>query len=70
MMVAVGWENLDAIPERLLRLLGFSLNDFMGYVDGRNPRKGVEMRRRRLIEWGIREREREERERKARDSKL
>jgi len=74
MIVAVGWEDLDALPERLLRLLGFSLNDFMGYVDGRNPRWGVENRKRRLVEWGIREKEREreerERERERKTSKL
>ena len=51
MIVAMGWENLDAAPKKLLKLLGFSTNHFMGYVDGRAPRTGVEMRKQRLIEW-------------------
>lgn len=51
MIVAMGWENLDAVPVKLLKLLGFSTNGFMGYVDGRAPRTGVEMRKKRLIEW-------------------
>ncbi|KAN0108787.1 phytanoyl-CoA-dioxygenase-like protein [Hyaloscypha variabilis] len=68
MIVAVGWEDLDAVPERLRELLGFSLNGFMGFVDGVNPRRGVEMRRRRLIEWAL-EREREK-EKEKKESKL
>jgi ectoine hydroxylase-related dioxygenase (phytanoyl-CoA dioxygenase family) len=59
MIVAVGWEDLDAIPKRLLTLLGFSLNEFMGYVDGRAPRTGVEMRKKRLVEWAIKQKEQE-----------
>jgi hypothetical protein len=59
MIVAVGWEDLDAIPKRLLTLLGFSLNEFMGYVDGRAPRTGVEMRKKRLVEWALKQREQE-----------
>lgn len=56
--MAVGWEKLDEIPKRLLSLLGFNTHDFMGYVDGRSPRAGVEIRKRSLIEWGL-EKERE-----------
>jgi ectoine hydroxylase-related dioxygenase (phytanoyl-CoA dioxygenase family) len=51
--VAMGWEDLDAVPKKLLALMGFSTHDFMGYVDGRSPRAGVEMRKKRLVEWGI-----------------
>tara|TARA_R110002060_G_scaffold67710_2_gene76392 strand:- start:546 stop:686 length:141 start_codon:yes stop_codon:yes gene_type:complete len=29
----------------------------MGYVDGRSPRAGVEMRKKRLLEWGAKKRE-------------
>ena len=61
MTVAMGWEDLDAVPKRLLQLMGFSTHDFMGYVDGRAPRTGVEMRKARLVEWAIREREKEKR---------
>ncbi|KAG9238426.1 phytanoyl-CoA-dioxygenase-like protein [Amylocarpus encephaloides] len=57
MTVAMGWEDLDAVPKRLLELLGFSTHDFMGYVDGRSPRAGVEMRKRRLVEWGMKNEE-------------
>ncbi|EHL01214.1 hypothetical protein M7I_2911 [Glarea lozoyensis 74030] len=55
--VATGWEDLDQIPKRLLALMGFSTHEFMGYVDGRSPRAGVEMRKKRLIEWGIKQEE-------------
>ncbi len=48
--MAVGWEDLDSIPKRLLELLGYSTHVFGGYVDGRSPRAGVEMRKRRLLE--------------------
>jgi len=51
MIVAIGWENLDAIPKKLLGLLGFTTKEFMGHVDGRAPRTGVELRKKRLIEW-------------------
>lgn len=51
--VAMGWEDLDQVPKKLLALMGFSTHDFMGYVDGRSPRAGVEMRKQRLIEWGL-----------------
>jgi len=51
MTVAMGWENLDQVPKKLLSLMGFSTHEFMGYVDGRAPRTGVEMRKKRLIEW-------------------
>jgi ectoine hydroxylase-related dioxygenase (phytanoyl-CoA dioxygenase family) len=64
MTVAMGWENLDQVPKRLLALMGFSTHEFMGYVDGRAPRTGVEMRKKRLVEWALRERE------KVRGSKL
>jgi ectoine hydroxylase-related dioxygenase (phytanoyl-CoA dioxygenase family) len=72
MTVAMGWEDLDAVPKRLLQLMGFSTHDFMGYVDGRAPRTGVEMRKKRLIEWALRERENEmEKEKeKEREAKL
>lgn len=66
MTVAQGWENLDQLPKRLLSLMGFSTHDFMGYVDGRSPRVGVEMRKKRLIEWALREKEKE----KTQNSKL
>jgi ectoine hydroxylase-related dioxygenase (phytanoyl-CoA dioxygenase family) len=58
--VAVGWEDLDIVPKRLLQLMGFSTLEFMGHVDGRSPRAGVEMRKKRLIEWAIKKREKEE----------
>jgi ectoine hydroxylase-related dioxygenase (phytanoyl-CoA dioxygenase family) len=61
MIVAQGWEDLDQVPKRLLQLMGFSLNNFMGYVDGRSPRAGVEMRKKRLVEWALREKEKESR---------
>jgi ectoine hydroxylase-related dioxygenase (phytanoyl-CoA dioxygenase family) len=65
--VSTGWEDLEGIPKRLLALLGFSTHAFMGYVDGRSPRAGVEMRKKRLIEWGI---EREKEKEKGGSSKL
>ena len=58
MTVAMGWEDLDVVPKRLLQLMGFSTHDFMGYVDGRAPRTGVEMRKKRLIEWALNQKER------------
>src|SRR5271168_3787824 len=61
MTIAMGWEDLDQVPKKLLQLMGFSTHDFMGYVDGRAPRTGVEMRKKRLIEWALREKEKEER---------
>jgi len=51
--IAQGWEDLDQLPKKLLALMGFSTHDFMGYVDGRSPRAGVEMRKKRLIEWAM-----------------
>jgi ectoine hydroxylase-related dioxygenase (phytanoyl-CoA dioxygenase family) len=69
MTVAMGWEDLDQVPKRLLQLMGFSTHDFMGYVDGRSPRVGVEMRKKRLIEWALREREKEKEEKES-SSKL
>jgi ectoine hydroxylase-related dioxygenase (phytanoyl-CoA dioxygenase family) len=57
MTIAMGWEDLDQVPKRLLQLMGFSTHDFMGYVDGRAPRTGVEMRKKRLIEWAVKEKE-------------
>jgi len=59
MTIAMGWEDLDQVPKKLLQLMGFSTHDFMGYVDGRAPRTGVEMRKKRLIEWALNEREKE-----------
>ena len=53
---------MEEVPERMLELMGMSLHGFMGYVDGRAPRRGVERRRERLIEWGIEEEKRMERE--------
>ena len=61
MTVAMGWEDLDQVPKKLLQLMGFSTHAFMGYVDGRAPRTGVEMRKKRLIEWALNERKKEER---------
>lgn len=52
-IVSQGWEDLDQVPKRLLQLMGFSTHDFMGQVDGRSPRAGVEMRKKRLIEWAL-----------------
>ncbi|EDO02725.1 hypothetical protein SS1G_05202 [Sclerotinia sclerotiorum 1980 UF-70] len=57
MTIAMGWDDLDKVPERLLRLMGFSTHDFMGYVDGRSPRAGVEMRKKRMIERAFKERD-------------
>lgn len=59
MTVSTGWEDLDLVPKRLLQLMGFSTHHFMGYVDGRAPRTGVEMRKKRLIEWALKEKEKE-----------
>lgn len=70
MTVAMGWEDLDRVPKRLLQLMGFSTHGFMGYVDGRAPRTGVEMRKKRLIEWALMEREKEKEKRKENGSKL
>ena len=55
MTIAMGWEDLDQVPKRLLQLMGFSTHDFMGYVDGRAPRTGVEMRKKRLVEWAVKQ---------------
>jgi hypothetical protein len=55
----MGWEYLDRVPERLLKLMGFSMFGFMGFVEGRPSRMGVEMKKWRLIEWALKERERE-----------
>jgi ectoine hydroxylase-related dioxygenase (phytanoyl-CoA dioxygenase family) len=60
MTIAMGWEDLDQVPKRLLQLMGFSTHDFMGYVDGRAPRTGVEMRKKRLIEWALKEKEKDD----------
>ncbi|QSZ36801.1 hypothetical protein DSL72_006684 [Monilinia vaccinii-corymbosi] len=57
MTIAMGWDDLDKVPERLLRMMGFSTHNFMGYVDGRSPRAGVEMRKKRMIERALKERE-------------
>lgn len=54
-LVAQGWEDIDQVPKRLLQLMGFSTHEFMGYVDGRSPRAGVEMRKKRLIDWALNE---------------
>lgn len=43
-------------PERLLWLMGFSTHEFMCYVDVKAPRTGVEMQKKRLIEWRLRSR--------------
>jgi len=69
MTVAMGWEDLDQVPKRLLQLMGFSVHDFMGYVDGRAPRTGIEMRKKRLIEWALLREKEKEREGK-KESKL
>lgn len=70
MTVAMGWEDLEKVPKRLLRLMGFSTHGFMGYVDGRAPRTGVEERKKRLIEWGIKQKEGKNGEEKVKESKL
>src|SRR5277367_181131 len=70
MTIAMGWEDLDQVPKRLLQLMGFSTHDFMGYVDGRAPRTGVEMRKKRLIEWALSEREKEKQTQRESGSKL
>jgi len=57
MTVSMGWEDLDQVPKKLLSLMGFSTHDFMGSIDGRAPRTGVEMRKQRLIEWALKEKE-------------
>ncbi|PQE05827.1 phytanoyl- dioxygenase family protein [Rutstroemia sp. NJR-2017a BVV2] len=59
MTIAMGWEDLDKVPEPMLKLMGFSMHDFMGYVDGRSPRAVVEMRKKRLIEWALKEKEKQ-----------
>ena len=64
MTVAMGWEDLDQVPKRLLQLMGFSTHEFMGYVDGRAPRTGVEMRKKRLMEWALSEKEKNDKERR------
>ncbi|KAH8591270.1 phytanoyl-CoA-dioxygenase-like protein [Bisporella sp. PMI_857] len=52
MTISMGWDNdLDQVPKRLLSLMGFSTHEFMGHIDGRAPRTGVEMRKKRLVEW-------------------
>lgn len=66
MTVAMGWEKIDQVPKKLLQLMGYSTHHFMGYVDGRSPRAGMEMRKQRLIEWALKEKEKE----KAGSSKL
>jgi ectoine hydroxylase-related dioxygenase (phytanoyl-CoA dioxygenase family) len=68
--VAMGWQDLDQVPKRLLELMGFSTHGFMGHVDGRSPRAGVEMRKKTLIEWALKEKEREKEERRSQASKL
>jgi ectoine hydroxylase-related dioxygenase (phytanoyl-CoA dioxygenase family) len=57
--VAMGWEDdrFEQVPKRLLQLMGYSTHDFMGYVDGRSPRAGMEMRKKRLIEWAVKKRQ-------------
>ncbi|RFU32323.1 hypothetical protein B7463_g4024, partial [Scytalidium lignicola] len=55
MTIAQSWNDLDKLPKKLLSLLGFSTHDFMGHVDGRSPRAGVEMRKKKLIEMALKE---------------
>jgi ectoine hydroxylase-related dioxygenase (phytanoyl-CoA dioxygenase family) len=70
MMIGVGWEDLDQIPKPLLALMGFSTHEFRGSVDGRSPRAGVEMKKKRLIQWGVKQLEKEKEEQKGKESKL
>jgi hypothetical protein len=65
----MGWEDLDQVPKKLLALMGFSTHAFMGYVDGRSPRAGVEMRKKRLVEWALKKEE-EKREKREQQSRL
>jgi ectoine hydroxylase-related dioxygenase (phytanoyl-CoA dioxygenase family) len=62
LMVAVGWDKLDEVPKKVLELCGYTTHQFAGYVDGRSPRAGVEMRKKRLLETARKEWEREARE--------
>ncbi len=66
MTVGMGWEDLDQVPKQLLQLMGFSTHYFMGHVDGRSPRAGVEMKKQRLIEWATKKKENGEKMEKAR----
>ncbi|KAL7929962.1 hypothetical protein V8C35DRAFT_314254 [Trichoderma chlorosporum] len=41
-ILAVDWEKLDEIPERLVDMLGYKVgNPFLGFVDGGSPRAAV-----------------------------
>jgi ectoine hydroxylase-related dioxygenase (phytanoyl-CoA dioxygenase family) len=41
-MMAVDWEQLDAMPPRLVDMLGYKVGaPFVGHVDGRSPRVAV-----------------------------
>ncbi|KAL6695427.1 hypothetical protein J3F84DRAFT_374353 [Trichoderma pleuroticola] len=41
-ILAVDWEKLDDIPERLVDMLGYKVgNPFLGFVDGGSPRAAV-----------------------------
>lgn len=43
MILAVDWEKLDEIPERLVGMLGYKVGSpFIGFVDGRSPRVAVQ----------------------------
>ncbi|KAL7918103.1 PhyH domain-containing protein [Trichoderma austrokoningii] len=43
MILAVDWEKLDEIPERLVGMLGYKVGSpFIGFVDGRSPRAAVQ----------------------------
>ncbi|KAL6895079.1 PhyH domain-containing protein [Trichoderma evansii] len=42
MILAVDWEKLDEIPERLVGMLGYKVGSpFIGFVDGHSPRAAV-----------------------------
>ncbi|RFU78103.1 hypothetical protein TARUN_4165 [Trichoderma arundinaceum] len=42
LILAVDWEKLDEIPERLVGMLGYKVgNPFIGFVDGGSPRAAV-----------------------------
>lgn len=41
-LLAVDWEKLEGIPQRLIDMMGYKVgNPFLGYCDGRTPRTRV-----------------------------
>ncbi|KAH8820818.1 hypothetical protein F5884DRAFT_745159 [Xylogone sp. PMI_703] len=53
--IAQNWDDLNKLPKKLLSLLGFSTHDFMGHIDGRSPRAGVEIKKKSLFESALKE---------------